>query len=108
MIRSGVMLAPCALLLAAQTTPPPDPLERSSQALSEGRYLDAVDGLAAIAFSADGKPREDAQDQAFSWWEQQMPMLTNEPDLAALDRQWPYSKADPALAARAGAAEPRD
>lgn len=106
-IRTIAALLAAAVLLSAQAPAPApaDPLAGASAAMREGRYLRAVDGLAAAAFDRDGRVRDR---DVFRIWAQYAPYISHELDPALLDRLPGGPPLDPGSRARIAAAVPRD
>ena len=94
-----------AALLSAQVPAPADPVRRSSDLLRQGRYLQAVDTLAAAAFDEKGAVRDEF---AFQIWTQYSPYLSNEVDPAKLELMPGGPPLGPQDRAAIAAARPRD
>lgn len=77
--------------LWAQTPPPSGPVDTAMAVYENGRYLEATDKLAAAAFDTHGKATDE---YAFQMWEQVSSAVTNELDLATLDKSRPPRPAD--------------
>lgn len=77
--------------LGAQTPPPSGPVDNAMAAYDNGHYLEATDKLAAMAFDTHGKKTDDF---AFQIWEQVSSTVTNELDLATLDKSRPPGPAN--------------
>lgn len=105
-MRKLVILLAAAFLLTAQAPAPADPVSQASASLNQGRYLEAVDALAAAAFDKHGAVRDR---QAFYSWLQYSPFITNRIDPAVLDRADPSAPdLDDAERKRLTAIRPRD
>ncbi|EZP55148.1 hypothetical protein [Sphingomonas sp. RIT328] len=104
-IRGTILLA---TLLAAQT-PPAQPAENQVDAAitayDKGGYLQATDMLAAAAFDAQGKVRDDL---AYQMWEQVSTTVTNELDLATLATAQPHGAGEAGWDAAIGESVGRD
>ena len=77
--------------LWAQMPQPSGPVDTAMAAYDNGRYLEATDKLAAAAFDTHGKATDE---YAFQMWEQVSSAVTNELDLATLDKSRPPRPAD--------------
>lgn len=77
--------------LWAQTLPPSGSVDTAMAAYDIGRYLEATDKLAALAFDTHGKSNDEF---AFQMWEQVSSTVTNELDLATLDKSQPPKPAN--------------
>jgi hypothetical protein len=77
--------------LLAQVSPSTKQVDAAMGAYDKGRYFEATDKLSAAAFDKDGKATDD---YAFQMWEQVSSTVTNELDLATLDKARPPGVAD--------------
>ena len=95
----------CATAAAAQTQA--GSIKAAYDALNRGRYLEAADHLAGAAFDERGGVRDQVGMQL---WKQFSPFVTNELDLAVLDRLdgGKAAQPEPGHRTRIASARPRD
>lgn len=100
-MKNIAALLAAAILLPAQSPASADPFRNANAAFREGRYLDAVDGLAAATFDANGGVRDES---TFEMWRQFSPYISNELDPAILDKVPGGPPLDPERRAKVAAA----
>lgn len=105
-MRSIIAVTFFATAAAAAAQIPADPIKAAFDALRQGRYLEAIDRLANATFDEKGAVRNQS---SFGMWRQFSPFITNELDLATLERLDGGKSAPPDIerSARIAAARPR-